>query len=109
MNQTTTPKRFAREVGRLGVLGLIASGFSSCGSSPKPDPEALKRAESQAHAARAAYHRNQNALAYAPIVTPEPVQAPNEIRYFQVPVDSYVNEDGLLIDDHQLTLEIIQP
>ena len=109
MNQTLNHFRRSYPVALVGALGLIASLLSSCGSSPKRDPESLKRAQAQAHAARSAYHQDQNARDYASSMTSEPEKAPNEIRYYRVPVEAHVNEEGLLIESHKLTLEIIQP
>ncbi len=109
MNQTLNHFRRNHPVALVGALGLIASLLSSCGSSPKRNPESLKRAQAQAHAARSAYHQDQKARDDASNMTSDPEKASNDVRYYRVPVEAHVDEEGLLIESHKLTLEIIQP
>jgi hypothetical protein len=109
MNQTSTILKCCRTVILLGASGLTICTVSSCNSTPRVDQQLLQRAQAQAHATRSSYHRDQQARDYASSISTEPDEPPNEVRFFRVPVEEHVNEDGLIIEAHKLTLEIIQP
>lgn len=109
MNQTTRFPKWGRQVILLGAFGLLGCTLSSCSSTPRVNQQLLQKAQAQAHKARSNYHRDQQARDYASSISTEPEEPPNEVRFFRVPVEAHVNEDGLLIEAHKLTLEIIQP
>ena len=109
MNKILEILKSVKRTGLVSVIGVAIPCLSSCGSSSKHNPEALKQIEARSHATRSAYHRDQKARDHAPRMEAKPEAKIEEIRYFQVPIDAHVSEDGLLIESHKLTLEIVQP
>lgn len=69
----------------------------------KGKEEAFRKGASEGRAAevRAAYHLRQQEKAL-----PEP---PLAKRYYQVPVSGYTTPDGVKIESHNVTLEVVQP
>lgn len=94
---------------KAGTLGFsLVTLLSSCGSSPQPHPKDLHQRQMQAHAMRAQVHREEVARQFAPLPEPKVSELPNQVRYYEVPVEGHVNSDGLIIESHKLTLEIVQ-
>lgn len=105
MNLSRCFSKWGRSVGLSALSGLLVS----CGYDARAAQKALREAQARAHDVRTAFHRDQQRWGYDSQGIPQAEEVLDEARYYRVPVEEHVNEDGLIIDAHHTTLKIIQP